>query len=362
MQQLSAHLADSGLPNRVAGEGNPTLTGCNTIDAAGAGEITFLANPKYRDRVAQCRAAAIILREESSHDARIPQIICEDPYRALTMAVVRIHGYRQHPRWGRGDGAVIAPSAQLGDGANIAPGVVVGDDAILGHNVTLYPGVFVGPGAVLGDDVVLYPNVTVYDRCSLGDRVTVHAGSVIGEDGLGFAPVGDKWIKIPQAGVVIIEDDVEIGANCTIDRATLGATRIGDGTKFSNLIAIGHGCQIGPDCMFVAQVGMAGSVSVGRHVTIAGQAGIAGHLEIGDDVQISAQAGVSNSVKAGMTVLGAPATPVKEARRRYAAWQKLPEMKDRLRTLEREVANLKAALMKSCDEGACSVTEDQDES
>ncbi len=344
LQELSAHLADSGLPNNVRGEGNPTLTGCNTIDAAGAGEITFLANPKYRDRVPQCRASAIILRPDAASIAQMPQIVCDDPYQALTLAVVRIHGYRRHPQWGVDSRASIAESAQLGPGANVAAGVTVCENVVIGKNVILYPGVFVGPGATLGDDVLLYPNVTVYDGCRLGDRVTVHAGTVIGEDGLGFAPVGGKWMKIPQAGVVILDDDVEIGANCTIDRATLGTTRVGEGTKFSNLVAVGHGCQIGPDCLFVAQVGIAGSVTIGRHVMIAGQAGIAGHLEIGDDAQISAQAGVNSSVKAGTTVLGAPATPVKEARRRYAAWQKLPDMKDRLRTLEREIAELKAAL------------------
>jgi UDP-3-O-[3-hydroxymyristoyl] glucosamine N-acyltransferase len=265
------------------------------------------------------------------------------------MAVILIHGYRKHPQWGVSDQASVAKSAKVGSNANFAPGSVVAPDAVIGNNVTLYPGAFVGPGAVLGNDVTLYANVTVYDGCTLGDRVVVHSGSVVGEDGLGYAPVGKKWVKIPQAGNVVLEDDVEIGANCTIDRATLGTTRIGAGTKFSNLVAIGHGCQVGADCMFVAQVGLAGSVTVGKHVTIAGQAGVVGHLSIGDDAQISAQAGVVSPVEAGSIVLGAPAAPVAEARRRYATFQKLPELKARVRELEKELAELRKLMQQLLD-------------
>jgi UDP-3-O-[3-hydroxymyristoyl] glucosamine N-acyltransferase len=222
--------------------------------------------------------------------------------------------------------------------------VTICANARIGDNVTLYPGIFIGPSVELGDDVVLHPNVVIYDGCVLGNRVTVHAGTVIGEDGLGFAPVKEKWLKIPQAGAVIIEDDVELGANCTIDRATLGTTRVGAGTKFSNLVAIGHGCQIGPDCLFVAQVGVAGSVVVGRHVTLAGQAGVVGHLSIGDNASVCAQAGVSSSVGAGETVLGAPAVLVADARRQIAALHRLPEVRNRLRVLEREIEDLRRQL------------------
>jgi UDP-3-O-[3-hydroxymyristoyl] glucosamine N-acyltransferase len=341
LSELSAHLSENGLGNELRGDGDLRVRGCNTLEAASAGEITFLANPKYRERVGSTRATAIIMRDDPELSPGIPQILCADPYRALTLAVIRIHGYRRHPQWGLSADAVVDDSAKLGAEPNIAPTATIGAGAVIGDRVTLYPGVFVGPRAVLGDDVVVYPSATIYDDCRIGNRVTIHAGTVIGEDGLGYAPVGKKWIKIPQAGHVVLEDDVEIGANCTIDRATLGTTTIGAGTKFSNLVAIGHGCQVGPDCMFVAQVGLAGSVTVGRHVTIAGQAGVVGHLTIGDDAQVSAQAGVNSPVKAGSVVLGAPAAPVAEARRRYATFQKLPEMKSRMRALEREVAELR---------------------
>ena len=345
LAELANHLAQNGLRNEVRGDGSVPIRGCNTLEAAGEGEITFLANAKYRDRVKESRAAAIIMRgADAVLSAPMPQILCDDPYRGLTMAVIRLHGFRRHPQWGLSPQAYVAAGARLGANPNIAPGATISENVVIGDNATIYPGVFIGPGARIGSDVLLYPNVVVYDGSQLGDRVTIHAGSVIGQDGLGYAPAGKKWLKIPQAGTIIIEDDVEIGANCAIDRATLGQTRIGAGTKFSNLVAIGHGCDIGPDCLFVALVGLAGSVRVGRHVTIAGQAGVAGHLSIGDDASIGAQAGVNSAVKAGQMVLGAPAVEVAEARRQLAAVQKLPDMRRRLREMERELAELRRKL------------------
>ncbi len=341
--ELSTFLAENGLPNEIRGDLDQMVTACSTVESAGAGEITFLANPKYRDRLRATQASVVILRAEDVPSAGegTSLVICADPYRALTLAVIRIHGHRRHPQWGGHADARIAETAKIGAGANIAPGVTICENSVVGDRVTLYPGVFIGPGTRLGDDVTLYANVTVYDGCRLGSRVTIHAGSVVGEDGLGYAPVGDKWLKIPQVGGVEIGDDVEIGANCTIDRATLGTTKIGAGTKFSNAVTVGHGCEVGSNCMIVAQVGMAGSVNVGNHVTIAGQAGIVGHLSIGDGAQICAKSGVTNSVEAGEVVLGAPAVPVKEARRQMAALQKLPELRNKVRELEREVAELR---------------------
>jgi UDP-3-O-[3-hydroxymyristoyl] glucosamine N-acyltransferase len=208
----------------------------------------------------------------------------------------------------------------------------------------LYPGCYIGAGCRLGDDCVLHPNVVIYDGCRLGNRVTIHAGSVIGEDGLGYAPVGGKWHKIPQIGVVEIGDDVEIGANCTIDRATLGKTLIASGTKLSNLIAIGHGAKIAEDCMLVAQVGIAGSTTVGRHVTMAGKAGVAGHLTIGDNARIGAMAGVMRDVPPNTEVLGAPAMEISECRRVMSVQARLPELRGRIRELESELAELRELL------------------
>ncbi|MCL2330287.1 MAG: UDP-3-O-(3-hydroxymyristoyl)glucosamine N-acyltransferase, partial [Phycisphaerae bacterium] len=229
-----------------------------------------------------------------------------------------------------------------------AAGVHIDDDVLIGDNATIYPGVYIARGTRIGNNVTLFPNVVIYESCVLGHNVTIHAGTVIGEDGLGYAPVKDKWIKIPQIGNVIIGDDVELGPNCTIDRATLGSTVIGSGTKFSNLVAIGHGTKVGEDCMFVAQVGLAGSVTVGRRVTIAGQAGVVGHITIGDHATIGAKAGVSNSVEPGVTVLGQPAVPINDCKRQLAVVQQLPKLKNEVKRLTREVDRL----MKLVGEGA----------
>ena len=195
--------------------------------------------------------------------------------------------------------------------------------------------------------------MVLYDSVTIGSRVTIHAGTVIGEDGLGYAPVKGEWVKIPQIGWVEIGDDIEIGANCTIDRATLGATVIGSGTKFSNLIAVGHGTKIGPDCLLVAQVGLAGSVTIGKHVTMAGQAGVVGHITIGDNATIGAKAGVTNNVEAETTVLGQPAVPINEAKRQFAVIQRLPDMRQRLRELENEMRRLKEQLQEQEERPPC---------
>lgn len=350
LAELSSHLADAGLVNEIRGDASVLVRGCNTLEGATEGEITFLANPRYRDHVQSSRASAIIMRDDATLSPPMPQIVCEDPYRGLTMAVVRLHGFRRHPTWsdgqrvGDGSGALVDPSAIIGEFANIAPSATICANVRIGRNVVVYPGVFVGPKCRIGDDVTLYPGVTIYEGCILGDRVCIHAGTVIGEDGLGYAPVDGRWKKIPQAGSVVIEDDVEIGANCTIDRATLGTTRIGAGSKFSNLIAIGHGCQVGSDCLIVAQVGIAGSVRVGRHVTIAGQAGIVGHLTIGDDAVICAKAGVSASVEPGQKVLGTPATSFTEARKQMAAVQRLPALRRQVKDMAHEIEELRAQI------------------
>jgi len=351
LADLSTFIAAAGISNDVDGDGAVVVSAVNTLEHAVPGELSFLANPKYRRLLPTTAASAVIVGRDAPPVGK-PLIRCDDPYAAFTAAIVKIHGYRKHPRWGPGRDALIVPTAVIGAGANIAPGVTIGDKVRVGADVTLYPGVFIGDRAVLGDGVTLYPNVVVYDDCVLGDRVTVHACTVIGEDGLGYAPVGEKWVKIPQIGHVRIEDDVEIGANCSIDRATVGATVIGRGTKFSNLIAVGHGTRIGEDCLVVAQVGIAGSVTVGRHVTLAGQAGVVGHLNIGDNAKVGAKSGVREDVPADSTVLGVPAVPISEFKRRVVLVHKLPEMKQRIKDLEAQVAELRRLVQANGRAGA----------
>jgi UDP-3-O-[3-hydroxymyristoyl] glucosamine N-acyltransferase len=340
LAELADFLGAQNIPCEVDGDASVPIHSVATLEEAGEGQISFLSNPKYEKELISTRAAAVLVRPDLPAPRKMTLVRTRDPYAAVTAAMVRLHGYRHHPTWGISTGASIAPTARVGLGANIAPGVHIEDDVQIGDHANIYPGVYIARRCRIGRNVTLFPNVVIYEDCVLGDRVTVHAGTVIGEDGLGYAPIAEKWIKIPQIGNVVIGDDVELGANCTINRATLGSTVIGAGTKFSDLIAVGHGTKIGPDCMFVAQVGIAGSVTVGRHVTMAGQAGVVGHITIGDKVTVGAKAGVTNSIEPGITVLGAPAIPIQECKRQLAALQKLPQIKKEVLRLRSELASL----------------------
>lgn len=344
---LADYLDSQQMPCEIQGDASRRITAVATLEDAGPTEISFLANAKYEKALQTTRAGAVIVSKEQVVPEGMTVLRVPDPYAAVTLVIVHVHGFRQHAGAGIDERAVIDPSAQIGEGANIRHGVTVAANVQIGCNAVIYPGCYVGEGCRLGDDCTLYPNVVIYDGCRLGDRVTVHAGTVIGEDGLGYAPVDGRWQKIPQIGCVEIGDDVEIGSNCSIDRATLGRTVIGDGTKFSNLIAIGHGTKIGPHCMFVAQVGVAGSVNVGHHVTMAGKVGVAGHLTIGDGAQLAAMAGVMNDVPANTKVAGQPAIPIKDALRSFSFTARLPELARQLKQLEANFEELRRAIDES---------------
>jgi len=349
--ELASFCSSQGIPCEIDGDPSVRIGAVATLEDAREGQVSFLSNPKYLGHLAATQASAVLVRPDVQPPRPMNLIRTPDPYAAVTAAIVRLHGHRRPPQWGLSPKAHIAPTAKLGRNPNIAPNVHIDEDVQIGDNATFYPGVYIGRGCRVGDNALFFPNVVLYENCFLGDRVTIHAGSIIGEDGLGYAPVDGKWVKIPQIGNVVIGDDVEIGANCTVDRATLGSTQIGSGTKFSNLIAIGHGTRIGPDCMFVAQVGIAGSVQVGRHVTVAGQAGIVGHITIGDNATVGARAGVTNSVEPGVTVLGEPAVPINECKRQVAVVQRLPELKNAVKRMRRDLDRLMKQLEERNPEG-----------
>jgi len=236
---------------------------------------------------------------------------------------------------------------RIGTDPSIWPFVTLGDRVMIGDRVTLYPGVFVGSDSTIGDDSVLYPNVVVREGCSLGARVIVHSGTVIGADGFGYVQHQGRHHKIPQLGGVVIEDDVELGANVTVDRATFGRTLVKQGTKVDNLVQIAHNVIVGEHCILVAQVGIAGSTTIGHHVMIGGQAGLADHLTIGDQVMIAAKAGVNRSIESNQMVGGIPAMPREKALRIQGGIFQLPAMKELVRNLERRVATLETQLKKS---------------
>lgn len=305
----------------LTGDASLEICSASTLEEAGPGQVTFLANPKYLKHLETTKASAAIVAPNIS-SGRMALLKAQDPYYAFMQAVVALHGHRKHPHEGIHSKAHVDPTATVGDGT------------------VIYPGVYVGPRAKIGRDCILFPNVAIYDDCVLGDRVTIHACTSIGHDGFGYSTQDGVHHKIPQVGNVVIEDDVEIGANCSIDRATLGSTIIGKGTKFSNNIAIGHGSKVGAHCLFVAQVGIAGSVNVGHHVTLGGQVGVAGHLKIGDNVSIGAKAGVMDDIPDKSVYMGAPAVPGRQAKRIWAATFQLPELIDRIRQLEAKLEAL----------------------
>lgn len=343
LSELCEVISSNGFPARLEGP-DRTVSAANTLEDAGPNEITFFSNPKYEKNVASTKAAAIVLKDGTCVPENVSAIRCEDPYAAITVAIIALHGYRKAPPWGLSNAAFIHSSAQLGDNANVAAGATIGAETKIGDNCTLYPGCYVGDGVTIGNDCTLYPNVVIYEQCVLGDRVTIHAGSVIGEDGLGYAPMGKSWVKIPQIGRTILGDDVEIGANCTIDRATLGQTTIGEGTKFGNVVVIGHGTKVGPNCMFVGLVGVAGSVNVGAHVTLAGQVGVKGHVSIGDDSQVAGQGGVFSNLEPNSRVLGTPAIPLNKAKRSMVMFERLPDLAARIKELEEQLEQVKSQI------------------
>lgn len=322
----------------VLGDAEASINSGATIELARPGQITFLANPRYALLVKQTRATAIVVPEPMECSAI--QVVTGNPYYAFTRILVALHGHRQYLRVGISPQAQIHPSATLGTEVSVHPNVTVCEDARIGRGTILYPGVFVGPGTEIGEDCVLLPNVVVYERCQVGNRVLIHAGACIGHDGLGFSTQAGVHHKIPHIARAVIGDDVEIGANASIERGALHDTVIGPGSKIGSVVAIGHGVRLGAHCLMVAQTGVAGSTRIGHHCVMAGQVGIAGHLEIGNHVTIAAQSGVSQNIPDGGRVFGTPAFEMTKAVEAAAIYKRLPELRRTLRELERRVAAL----------------------
>ncbi|MFW6058743.1 MAG: UDP-3-O-(3-hydroxymyristoyl)glucosamine N-acyltransferase [Phycisphaeraceae bacterium] len=329
----------------LRGDGALPIHGCATLDEAGPTDLSFLANRKYARQLQASRAGAVVLTPADAEQAgERPMLVTDDPYFAFRNAVVALIGFREHPAPGISDKAVVADSATLGKDCHVSPFAVIAEGAKLGARCVIYPGCYIGRDVVLGDDCVLHPNVTIYERCTLGNRVVLHAGCSIGHDGFGYATHQGAHHKIPHIGTAIIEDDVEMGAACTVDRATLGTTRVGAGTKCSNSVTIGHGCTVGRHNLLVAQVGLAGSTKTGDYVVMGGQAGAAGHLEIGDGAQFAAQSGIGKSMPGGQQYGGAPAVPLAQIKRQWMAVQRLPDLLTTVRQLQKRIDQLETRL------------------
>jgi UDP-3-O-[3-hydroxymyristoyl] glucosamine N-acyltransferase len=317
----------------LRGDGDIEIHAIRGLEEAEPGDLTFLANRKYASQVTTTRASAIIL-PRTADEVPLASLRSDNPYLAFAEALALFHVPRRPPS-GIHPTAVVAATARIAEPVSIGAYVVIGDDVEIGPEATIHPHVTIYPGVRVGRAFVAHAGVVVREDVRIGDRVVLHPGVVLGADGFGFAPSPRGAVKIPQTGTVVIENDVEIGANTTIDRATLGATVVGEGAKLDNLVMVGHNCEIGAHSFLAAQVGLAGSTKLGRGVQMGGQAGAAGHLTIGDGVQVVAQSGVPSSVEAGRIVGGYPAVEVTRWRRASAALLRLPELLQRVRRLER---------------------------
>ena len=305
LQELADHLGGT-----VRGDGAVKINGLAPLEGAAFDKVTFLANPKYAAKVAETKAGGVLMAPGGESYGR-NVIELANPY--LGFAKLLTLFYTQpHPALGVMPEAVIGTNVSLGEGISIYPGAVIGNNVTIGDRVVIYPGAVIYDNVVIGDDCVIHANAVIRERCRLGKRCKLQPGAVIGSDGFGYAPDGASYYPIPQIGIVMLEDDVEIGANATVDRAALEVTLIKRGTKLDNLVQVAHNCQIGEDCMIVSQVGIAGSSKIGNHVTLAGQVGVVGHVNIGDNVIVGAQAGVPGSLEGNAYYSGSPAMPHKE--------------------------------------------------
>ncbi len=336
----------------VVGDPGVRIRGVNGIKEAKPGDLTFVRAARYMPYLKTTLASAVLLAEQAEGCA-IPMIIVGHPDLAFAQVLQRwekvqlIHPTGIHPT------AVIAPEAQLGAEVAVDAHVRIAEDAVIGDRVVLYAGCYVGRRARIGADTVVYPNVVLREDTEIGARCIIHGGAVIGGDGFGFAPLGGQWMKIPQVGRVVIEDDVEIGSNTTIDRATFGETRVRRGTKIDNLVQIGHNTVIGEHCALAGMAGVSGSVIIGDGVRIGAAAGIAGHLDIGAGATVGARSGVHKSVGAGKVVTGYPAIDHELFLRVSAAHKQLPELIRRMRSLERQVQALEKKLHERQTEDDC---------
>ena len=333
----------------VIGADDTIINNIRSIEEANEGDLTFIANKKYLKKLKLTKASAILAPPQTAAEGK-NLIIVADPYTALGKLLTLFFPL-EHGRSGVSPDAYIEDGAIVSPGATIFPRAFIGKGATIGKGAVIYPGVFIGSNAFIGEDSILYANVTVYHSCIIGKRVILHSGVVIGADGFGFASPGKDNTKIPQVGFVQIDDDVEIGANTTIDRAALGRTWIQRNVKIDNLVQIAHNVVIGENSAIAAQVGISGSTKLGKSVMVGGQAGMVGHINIGDGVIIAAASSVHKDIASGQIVGGSPQLPHKQWLKVLACWVKLPEMRATLDELKKKVEKLQEQKSKLSNKG-----------
>lgn len=337
------------LGGQIVGDPDTVITGVCGIKEAVEGDITFVANSRYLPLMQHTRASAIITSWEVK-SAPKPIIRTENPSLAFAKMVSLLAPNELHHPQGIHPTAVIGKNVKLGKNVAIHAYVVIEDNASIGDNTIIYPNVYIGHYVKIGAECLIYSHVSIRERVTLGNRVIVHSGTIIGSDGFGFATVKGVHHKIPQIGTVIIQDDVEIGANVTIDRARFGRTLVGRGTKIDNLVQIAHNVEVGENSIIVAQTGISGSTIIGKGVTLAGQSGVVGHISIGDNAVVAAQAGVTKSVPPNTCVSGYPAKPHNLAKRINACIQRLPKLFETVNEMRKKIENLSGIILREREE------------
>jgi len=325
----------------LVGSPDTTITSVASLSDARSTDLSFITADRHLKSNVSIHAGALLAHRRLT-ELPCPHIVLSNPLLAFARVAQTFFCPPAVPR-GIAPNTIKGAEVQIGSNVSIWPGVTLGDRVRIGSSVTLYPGVFVGDDSTIGDHTVLYPNVVVREGCRIGSRVTIHSGTVIGSDGFGYVQDQGRHYKIPQLGGVIVEDDVELGANVTVDRATLGYTTIKQGTKVDNLVQIAHNVTIGEHSILVAQVGIAGSTTIGHHVMIGGQAGLADHIHVGDQVMIASRAGVNRNLESNQIVSGAPVMPHDTWLKAQAVIPRLPELRHLVRTLEDRVNRLEKA-------------------
>ena len=345
--EFSAKQIATFIHGEIVGDENATVHTFAKIEEGIPGAISFLSNPKYTPYIYETKASIVLVNKDfvPEHEIKATLIKVDNAYDSLAR-LLTLYEQSKPRKTGIDPLAFIAPTAQIGKDVWIAPFAYVGENAVVGDRTVLHPHVTIGDGAQVGDDCTLYANATVYHDCRVGNRCTLHAGSVVGADGFGFAPTPQGYEKIPQIGIAILEDDVEIGANTCIDRATMGATIVHKGAKLDNLVQVAHNDEIGSHTVMAAQVGIAGSTKVGEWCMFGGQVGVAGHIHIGDRVVLGAQSGVPSSIKSDQRLIGAPPMEEKPFFKSHAIFRKLPDMYFELNALRKELTELKKQLNK----------------
>jgi UDP-3-O-[3-hydroxymyristoyl] glucosamine N-acyltransferase len=343
--QFSATQIALIIGGKVEGNADTTVASFGKIEEATAGQLAFLANPKYEEYLYSTNASIVIINDtlEIKQPVTATLIKVPDAYTSFAVLLDKYQQIQQQQLSGIQQPVYIHATAKTGSNVFIGAFAYLGENVIIADGVKIYPNCFIGNNVTIGENAVIHPGVKIYHNCVIGKNVVIHAGTVVGSDGFGFAPQTDgTFKKIPQIGNVIIEDDVEIGANTTIDRATMGSTLIKAGAKLDNLLQIGHNAEVGNNTIIAAQSGISGSTKIGNNVMIGGQAGVVGHITLGDGAKVNAQSGVSKSVAAGKVVTGSPAHDYTAALRSQAAARKLPNLEKRITELEKQIAALTA--------------------